>query len=91
MGCIGMIAPSPGTGWYCSTCRALSSTQWLHKYCSKAYKWIIFAPRVKFLRPSGIPFEGSPKFGSFACVFDDEGRRSISCPLVEFVSLKESQ
>jgi len=61
-----------------------SSTQWFHKYCSKAYKWIIFAPRVKFLHPSGIPFEGSPKFGSFACVFDEAGRKSISSPVVEF-------
>jgi site-specific DNA-methyltransferase (adenine-specific) len=65
-----------------------SSTQWFHKYCSKAYKWIIFSPRVKFLHPSGIPFEGSPKFGSFACVFDEAGRRSISSPIIEFVRWK---
>jgi phage N-6-adenine-methyltransferase len=65
-----------------------SSTQWFHKYCSKAYKWIIFAPRVKFLHPSGIPFDGSPKFGTFACVFDEVGRRSLSSPIVEFVRWK---
>jgi phage N-6-adenine-methyltransferase len=65
-----------------------SSTQWFHKYCSKAYKWIIFAPRVKFLHPSGIPFGGSPKFGTFACVFDEVGRRSLSSTLVEFVRWK---
>lgn len=65
-----------------------SSTQWFHKYCSKAYKWIIFAPRVKFLHPNGIPFDGSPKFGSFACVFDEAGRRSISSPVIEFARWK---
>jgi site-specific DNA-methyltransferase (adenine-specific) len=61
-----------------------SSTQWFHKYCSKAYKWIIFAPRVTFNHPDGSPFSGSPKFGSFACVFDETGRRPLSSPIVEF-------
>lgn len=49
-----------------------SSTKVFHEYCMKASEWIIFVPRVKFLRPNGIPFDGSPKFGSFACVFRQE-------------------
>jgi site-specific DNA-methyltransferase (adenine-specific) len=49
-----------------------SSTKIFHSCCMKASEWIIFRPRVKFLRPSGIPFEGSPKFGSFACVFKQD-------------------
>jgi phage N-6-adenine-methyltransferase len=49
-----------------------SSTVAFHKYCMNASEWIIFQPRVKFLRPCGIPFSGSPKFGSFACVFKQE-------------------
>lgn len=65
-----------------------SSTQWFHRYCSKAYKWIIFTPRVRFNHPDGTPFNGSPKFGSFACVFDEDGRKAYSSPLVEFVRWK---
>jgi len=49
-----------------------SSTKVFHKYCMQASEWIIFHPRVKFLRPNGTPFSGSPKFGSFACVFKQE-------------------
>jgi site-specific DNA-methyltransferase (adenine-specific) len=49
-----------------------SSTTVFRECCMKASEWIIFYPRVKFLRPNGIPFSGSPKFGSFACVFKQD-------------------
>ena len=52
-----------------------SSTKVFHDYCMKASEWIIFKPRVKFIRPNGLPFEGSPKFGSFACIFDEKNRK----------------
>lgn len=60
-----------------------ASTVVFHNYCMKAQRWIIFKPRVKFLRPSGIPFDGSPKFATFACVFDMIGRRSQAGPLID--------
>jgi hypothetical protein len=49
-----------------------SSTRAFHEYCMQASEWILFYPRVIYLRPNGIPFPGSPDFGSFACVFRQE-------------------
>jgi hypothetical protein len=65
-----------------------SSTAAFHRFCMKAQKWYLFRPRIQFLRPDGTPMPGSPKFGSFACVFDECGRRSQSGPLVESVDVR---
>ena len=65
-----------------------SSTAAFHRFCMKAQKWILFRPRIQFWRPDGAPMSGSPKFGSFFCVFDEKGRRSQSGPLVESVDVR---
>jgi phage N-6-adenine-methyltransferase len=49
-----------------------SSTIVFRDDCMLASEWIIFQPRVRFLRPNGLPFTGSPKFGSFACIFKQD-------------------
>lgn len=65
-----------------------SSTAAFHRFCMQAQQWILFRPRIQFWRPNGTPMPGSPKFGSFFCVFDEKGRRSQSGPLVESVDVR---
>lgn len=65
-----------------------SSTAAFHRFCMQAQQWILFRPRIQFWRPDGTPMPGSPKFGSFFCVFDERGRRSQSGPLVESVDVR---
>jgi phage N-6-adenine-methyltransferase len=47
------------------------STAYFRNYCMRASEWIVFEGRVIFNNPDGTPMQGSPKFASYAVVFQE--------------------